>query len=129
MGTGRGRAIKWAAGVLATAALAGWAWQGLAAASAGAGVTAAQLINADKNPGEWLGYGRDYGEQHYSPLARVTQANVKQLSLTWHHDFGERQGLEATPIVHNGVIYVTTDFSEVWAFDARSGKTLWSYIP
>ena len=131
MGIGRGRAIKWAAGGLATAALAGWAWQGVAAASAGAGagVTAAQLINADKNPGEWLGYGRDYGEQHYSPLARITQANVKQLGLTWHHDFGERQGLEATPIVHNGVIYVTTDFSEVWAFDARSGKTLWSYIP
>jgi len=63
------------------------------------------------------------------PLDKVNRATVKDLGLAWHYDFGERQGLESTPIVHDGVIYVTTDFSEVWAFDARSGKKLWSYVP
>jgi glucose dehydrogenase len=99
------------------------------AAAGGGPVTAAMLIGADNRPGEWLGHGRDYFEQRFSPLTQVGQANVKSLGLAWHYDFGERQGLEATPIVHDGVIYVSTDFSEVWAFDARTGRKLWSYIP
>ena len=80
-------------------------------------------------PGEWLEHGRNYYEQRYSPLDKVNRDSVKDLGLAWHYDFGERQGLEATPIVHNGVIYVSTDFSEVWAFDARTGKKLWSFDP
>jgi quinohemoprotein ethanol dehydrogenase len=79
--------------------------------------------------GEWLEHGRDYSEQRFSPLDKISATNVKDLGLAWHFDFGDRQGLEATPIVHDGVIYVTTDFSQVWAFDARTGKNLWSYDP
>jgi alcohol dehydrogenase (cytochrome c)/quinohemoprotein ethanol dehydrogenase len=79
---------------------------------------------------EWLGYGRDYSEQRFAPQTQITQANIKQLALGWHYDFGgERQGFEATPLVHDGVMYVSTDFSEVWAFDAVTGKKLWSYDP
>jgi quinohemoprotein ethanol dehydrogenase len=79
--------------------------------------------------GEWLEHGRDYFEQRYSPLDKINASNVKDLGLAWHYDFGDRQGLEATPIVHDGVIYVTTDFSQVWAFDARTGNKLWSFDP
>ena len=116
---------KWTTGAVMAAVAAG----GIASAQSrpATGVDAKSIIAAPA--GEWLEHGRDYNEQRFSPLTKVTQANVKQLGLAWHYDFGERQGLEATPIVHNGVIYVTTDFSEVWAFDARSGKTLWNYVP
>ncbi len=120
----------WVAVALATAALGAYGFGGRVQAAAGAGgVDAAAIVGADKNPGEWLGHGRDYYEQRFSPLTKITAANVKGLGLAWHHDFGERQGLEATPIVHDGIIYVTTDFSEVWAFDARTGRKLWDYKP
>jgi quinohemoprotein ethanol dehydrogenase len=120
--------LKWTAAAFAVAALAAYGLRTqVSAATAAMGVTAARLTAAA--PGEWLGYGRDYGEQHYSPLAKINVGNVKTLGLTWSYDFGEREGLEATPVVANGVIYVTTDFSEVWAFDARTGKKLWSYDP
>ncbi len=109
------------AAVMAVGAAQVWA------AAGGAPVTAARLTAAA--PAEWLGHGRDYYEQRFSPLARISQANVKSLGLAWHFDFGERQGLEATPLVHDGVIYVSTDFSEVWAFDARTGRKLWDYKP
>ena len=111
---------KWAA----TAALA-LAACGLVACNKGVDGSAI----AKAAPGEWLAHGRDYMEQRFSPLEKITAANVKDLGLAWHYDFGDRQGLEATPIVHAGVMYVTTDFSEVWAFDARTGKKLWSFDP
>jgi len=92
------------------------------------GVVDGKAIAASAN-GEWLGHGRDYFEQRFSPLDKISAANVKDLGLAWHYDFGDRQGLEATPIVHDGVIYVSTDFSEVFAFDARTGKNLWHFTP
>jgi alcohol dehydrogenase (cytochrome c)/quinohemoprotein ethanol dehydrogenase len=129
MSAKKNSAAKWVALALATVAVGalGWRSQVEAAAASSAGVNGAMI----KNPtaGEWLGHGRDYSEQRFSPLAKINQSNIKNLGLAWHYDFGERQGLEATPIVHNGVIYVTTDFSEVWAFDARTGAKLWDYKP
>jgi alcohol dehydrogenase (cytochrome c)/quinohemoprotein ethanol dehydrogenase len=116
----------WTAGVLMAAAATCGVAMAASKAPAG-GVGSKQIIAAA--PGEWLEHGRDYGEQRFSPLTQINTANVKDLGLAWHYDFGDRQGLEATPIVHNGVIYVTTDFSEVWAFNARTGKKLWSYVP
>lgn len=122
------RFSKWAASALiAAVATCGVAAAANKPAAHGGGVGAKQIIAAA--PGEWLGHGRDYAEQRFSPLTQVNTGNVKTLGLAWHYDFGDRQGLEATPIVHNGVVYVTTDFSEVWAFDARTGKKLWSYNP
>jgi PQQ-dependent dehydrogenase (methanol/ethanol family) len=120
---------KWAAGALiaATAVTGAMAATAKKAPPAAAGVTGKQIVAAA--PGEWLGHGRDYHEQRFSPLTQVNTSTVKDLKLAWHFDFGDRQGLEATPIVHDGKIYVTTDFSEVWAFDARTGKKLWSYDP
>ena len=80
------------------------------------------------NPGkEWLNYGRTYKEQRYSPLAEINKNNVKELDLAWSFKFDTARGMEATPIMHNGVLYVSTGWSHVHAINARTGAELWHY--
>ena len=80
------------------------------------------------NPGgEWLSHGRTYREQRYSPLDSVNRDNVDELDLVWSFKFDTARGMEATPIVHDGIIYVSTGWSHVHAIDARSGEELWHY--
>jgi PQQ-dependent dehydrogenase (methanol/ethanol family) len=80
------------------------------------------------NPGgEWLSHGRTYREQRFSPLDSVNRDNVDELDLVWSFKFDTARGMEATPIVHDGVIYVSTGWSHVHAIDARSGEELWHY--
>ena len=98
-----------------------------AAARAGTPVTTALL--AAVPDGEWLSYGRDRGEQRFSPLTAVNAGNVGQLGLAWHADLDTARGQEATPLVHDGVLYVSTAWSMVKAFDAATGKPLWAYDP
>ena len=91
---------------------------------------AAQTVNESSimNPGsEWLSHGRTYREQRFSPLDSVNRDNVDELDLVWSFKFDTARGMEATPIVHDGVIYVSTGWSHVHAIDARSGKELWHY--
>ncbi len=87
------------------------------------------IINADANPGEWLSHGRTYSEQRFSPLAEITRDNVNGLGLAWSFDLGTSRGIEATPIVHDGVMYVTASWNIVYALDARSGEEIWRYDP
>jgi quinohemoprotein ethanol dehydrogenase len=104
----------------------------LAAASSvasGAQVTDARLRNADAEPGQWLSVGRTTDEQRYSPLAKINADNVGRLGLAWFADFDTNRGQESSPLVIDGVLYVTTAWSKLYAFDARSGKALWSYDP
>ena len=77
--------------------------------------------------GEWLSYGRNYQEQRFSPLAQINRDNISQLDLAWSFKFTTARGMEATPLVHNGVIYISTGWSHVHALDARSGEQLWHY--
>ncbi len=87
----------------------------------------AQMLDS-YDGGNWLGYGRTYGEQHFSPLAQVNDSNVGQLGLAWSLDFGV--GNTATvPIAVDGVIYTATGLSIVTAVDALSGKIKWVYDP
>lgn len=80
------------------------------------------------NPGsEWLSYGRTYREQRFSPLSEINRDNVDELDLAWSFKFDTARGMEATPIVHNGVIYMSTGWSHVHALDARTGEELWHY--
>jgi len=80
------------------------------------------------DPGsEWLSYGRTYREQRFSPLNEINRDNVDELDLTWSFKFDTARGMEATPIVHNGVIYMSTGWSHVHALDARTGEELWHY--
>ena len=80
------------------------------------------------NPkGEWLNHGRTYKEQRYSPLTNINKNNVNELDLAWSFKFDTARGMEATPILHDGVLYVSTGWSHVHAIDARSGDELWHY--
>ena len=91
------------------------------------GVTDALIQKAADE--EWLSYGRDYGEQRFSPLTAINDQNVGQLGLAWSSDLDTARGQEATPLVHDGVLYVSTAWSMVKAYDARTGKPLWAYDP
>lgn len=78
---------------------------------------------------EWPSYGLDYAETRFSKLKQIHDGNVKDLGLVWSYDLGSRRGVEATPLVVDGVMYVTAPWSVVHAIDARTGKKLWIYDP
>src|SRR6266702_4605753 len=99
------------------------------AAAVSANVDGARIANADHDAADWLTYGRTYGEQRFSPLNRITAGNAGQLGLAWYADLDTARGQEATPLVIDGVMYVSTAWSLVKAFDAKSGALLWSYDP
>lgn len=101
----------------------------LVAAPKPAQVDTARLLNADREPGQWLTVGRTYDEQRYSPLTRINTGNVGQLGLAWHYDLDTNRGQEASPIVIDGVLYVTSAWSKLFAFNAKTGRLLWKYDP
>jgi alcohol dehydrogenase (cytochrome c)/quinohemoprotein ethanol dehydrogenase len=92
-------------------------------------VDATRITHADAEPGNWLSYGRTYDEQRFSPLAQINDENAHTLGLTWYADLDTNRGQEATPLVVDGRLYVSTAWSLVKAFDARSGQLLWSFDP
>lgn len=93
-----------------------------------AGVDDARLRNAQ--PAEWLSYGRDYAETHYSPLSRINASNVDRIELAWTYETRTDRGtLEATPVVVDGVIYATGTYSVIFALDARTGAEIWRWDP
>ncbi|MEQ9451651.1 MAG: PQQ-dependent dehydrogenase, methanol/ethanol family [Pseudomonadales bacterium] len=93
------------------------------------GVTDERLIAADSETHNWLTHGRTYDEQRYSPLTQINRESVNQLGLAWYWDTGTTRGLEATPIVVDGVMYTTGTWSVVYAHNAASGEHLWTYDP
>jgi quinohemoprotein ethanol dehydrogenase len=101
---------------------------GSLAASPGV-VTGSRLTHANAEPGEWLSVGRTYDEQRFSPLTQINTGNVGQLGLAWFADFDTNRGQEATPLAIDGALYVSTAWSKVMAFDARTGRLLWAYDP
>ena len=78
---------------------------------------------------DWRLHGGSQTDQRFSPLNRINEETVSRLGLLWSQELGTSRGLEATPIVEQGVIYTTGSWSVVFAFDARTGKTKWSYDP
>jgi quinohemoprotein ethanol dehydrogenase len=79
--------------------------------------------------GEWPSDGRDYTAQRYSPLTQVNQQNVSQLGLAWYADLDTYRGVEATPVYADGVLYNTLAWNITTAYDARTGRALWTYDP
>src|ERR1700727_2171046 len=92
-------------------------------------VDGARITHAEGDPANWLTYGRTYSEQRYSPLTSINADNASRLGLAWFADLDTNRCQEATPLVIDGVMYVSTAWSMVKAYDARSGKLLWSYDP
>lgn len=87
------------------------------------------LLRAADNSGEWLSYGLDYSETRFSKLNSITDQNAKDLGLAWFFDMDVSRGIEATPLVSNGIMYVTGPWSILYALDARTGEKLWEYDP
>jgi quinohemoprotein ethanol dehydrogenase len=100
----------------------------VAASFALAGCTSGtQTAAADE---QWPLHGHDAQEQRYSPLDQVNRETVGRLGLAWYHQFDDSdRGQEATPLVADGVIYTSTAWSIVYAFDAATGRQLWRYDP
>ncbi len=94
-----------------------------------ADVDASRLRSAVSNNADWLTHGRTYDEQRFSPLSRIDQGNVSELKLAWFYDFDTTRGQEATPLVIDGAMYVTSAWSKVFALDARTGRELWRFDP
>jgi quinohemoprotein ethanol dehydrogenase len=116
------RGFVWPAAV-ALAASAAWGQQSKA-------VDDAVLKNSGKTGTEWLSYGLTPGETRYSPLSQINASNVSRLGLAWSYDIGQGGGgQEATPLVWNGTIYSITNWSVVYAVDARTGKERWRWDP
>src|ERR1700719_867488 len=89
----------------------------------------AALRAADGDSANWLTYGRTYSEQRFSPLKQIDEQSVGKLGLAWSYDLETLRGVEATPLVKDGVLYTTSAWSLVYAFDAPTGKLLWQYDP
>ncbi len=78
---------------------------------------------------DWPLHGNDWGEQRHSPLDQVSRDNVKDLGLHWSFDMFTRRGVEATPLVIDGTMYVSGSWSIVYALNATDGTLKWSYDP
>ena len=74
----------------------------------------------------WPTYHGDYSGRRHSALTKVTPANIDQLTLAWTFETGRPDQIKATPIVVNGIAYLTTP-DNLWAIDARSGRQIWHY--
>ena len=104
--------------------LAGSTLSARAKRGAGSAVTAEAIIAADG--ANWLSHGRTYDEQRFSPLDRINTGNVGQLGLAWYADMDTARGQEATPLVMDGKLNVTTAGSKVFAYDDETGEAPWS---
>jgi quinohemoprotein ethanol dehydrogenase len=92
-------------------------------------VTGARIENGDAEARNWLSYGRTYSEQRFSPLKRINADNARHLGLAWFADLDTDREQEATPLVVDGVVFISTAWSLVKAYEGRTGRLLWSYDP
>ena len=88
-----------------------------------------RLRNTDQETSNWLMYGRTYDDHRFSPLNQINEQTVGKLGLAWSREFGSTRGLEATPLVEDGVIYTTGTWSVVYASTRRPAKFAGPTIP
>jgi quinohemoprotein ethanol dehydrogenase len=92
-------------------------------------LAACGIFHASDNPANWVLYGRTADDHRFSPLNQINEQTVDKLGLLWSRELGTTRGLEATPLVENGVIYTTGTWSVVYAVDAKTGEIRWKYDP
>jgi alcohol dehydrogenase (cytochrome c) len=93
-------------------------------------VTAQDLLDGFKNPSRWLLFSGDYSGQRHSPLKQITPDNVRRLTAHWTFQaegMAIGRGFETTPLIMDGVMYVTGTNNYAWAVDMRSGRQIWRY--
>ena len=88
-----------------------------------------RLVNIHEEPGNWLTHGLNYKEDRYSTLTQINKENIDQLGLVWSVNLDSKRGLEATPLVVDGIMYVSAAWSKVFAIDVRKGEKIWTYDP
>jgi alcohol dehydrogenase (cytochrome c) len=99
----------------------------LLAGSLAAQVTPDRLLNADKEPQNWLNYSGGFMSQRYSPLTQITPANIKNLELQWVFQARSLEKFEATPLVVDGIMYTVQAPNDVVALDPVTGRVFWTY--
>ena len=92
-------------------------------------VTRERLLNIDNEPGQWLTHGRDFGKTHHSPLDQINRDNIHELGFAWEYQTNTTRGLEASPIMVDGVLYTSGTTGRVYALDAATGEELWFFDP
>lgn len=92
-----------------------------------AGIDDQSLRSAAENRGDWLLYGRDYGQQRFSPLDQINVESVKRLVPRWIYQTGIAATFQTSPLIADGVMYLTAPFSHVVALDAKTGRERWRY--
>ena len=93
------------------------------------GASEQRLLDAAGDVQNWLTHGRTFDEQRFSPSRKINRDNVASLGLAWYFDIPTKRGIEATPLVIDGVMYVSGAWSIVYALDAGSGEPIWVYDP
>ena len=113
---------------------AGLVAAGLAAAREAPGprpaaVDSARMAKQGVNGADWLHDGRTYSAQRYSPLTQINAGNVDRLGIAWYDELDTYRGVEATPLYADGVLYNILPWNITIAYDARTGRRLWTYDP
>lgn len=101
----------------------------VAPAHPSADVDEIRIVDADKEPQNWLSVGRNYAEDRFSPLTSINEHNAGRLGLAWFMDLDTKIGSETTPLVVDGVMYTVGAWNVIYALDAKSGRELWRYDP
>ena len=99
----------------------------LGASAVAQSITGRDLVDGLANPSRWLTHSGDYFGHRFSPLTQITPANAGQLAAQWTFQSGVVNKFEATPIVIDGILYVTGALNHAWAIDGRTGRQLWHY--
>jgi quinohemoprotein ethanol dehydrogenase len=119
------RSIGLFAALAVLAACKGWPGAGTDSAPVDAG----RLRAASSEAGQWLMDGRTYSAQRFSPLKTINESNVAKLGLAWFAELDTFRGVEGTPLFIDGVIYNVSAWNIATAYDAKSGRELWTYDP
>jgi alcohol dehydrogenase (cytochrome c) len=90
-------------------------------------VTDDMLLNADKDPNNWLHYGRDLEQTRYSPLTQINQQNVSDLVPKWNLSFGVIGANDSQVVAVHGRLYVTSSHNKLFVLDGKSGEIIWKY--
>ena len=99
----------------------------IATAELSAQVSFERLLNAEREPENWLSYSGTLSNQRYSRLDRITTANVRDLKLQWVWQARSLEKFEATPLVVDGILYTVQAPNDVVALDAATGRVFWTY--